>query len=346
MISITLLTAFATAASAQGAPAPHNAPSDAPSDAPPDAPPDARSNRTSGAGQGSKDDYDRVVLEALAAYRAGEWAAARAGFERAHALRPTARTLRTIGMAAFNQGEMLTALTHLQASLEDDRRPLTAEQRKEVSRLIRRAGRAVGRLRLDVHPEQARVEVDGLEPTRLSDGHLLLEPGRHELVVRAEAHETHRQHLRVAAGDRATLEVRLERVAPAPVVLPVAAPASGAPSVARVSPEPSPVDHTWSWIALSVGAAGAITGGVATGLALSERSALDDACDDRVCGPDQHDRLDRYDTLRTVAIAGGVLGALGLATGTVLLLREGEPEREPRIEAVLGPAYAGVRGRL
>jgi hypothetical protein len=339
VISITLAFRCIAPGAAHAEPPPPEASTDAPAtqDDAPQAAPDA--------------EYDRVVLEALEAYRAGEWSTARARFERAHALQPSARTQRTIGMSAFNQGDMIAALTRLQASLEDERRPLTVEQRKEVAALIRRAESAVGRLQLEVHPGDAQVEVDGRQPTRLPDGHLLLEPGRHELTVVADAHAPHRQHLRVAAGDRATLEVRLQRAGAKPAVRPAVIPdpqaltPAPAPTASAPSMEPA-TNSTWTWVALSVGAAGALAGGVATGLALSERSALDAACDDRVCGPDQRDRLDRYDTLRTVAIAGGVFGALGLATGTVLLLRDGETERQPRLEAVLGPAYAGVRGRL
>jgi hypothetical protein len=57
--------------------------------------------------------------------------------------------------------------------------------------------------------------------------------------------------------------------------------------------------------------------------------------------------VDEYDTLRTISFISGAVGVLGLAGGAVLLWTSGgEEERSPSIEAMIGPGYAGVRGRL
>src|SRR5262245_28844317 len=98
-------------------------------------------------------EYDDLVLRALTAYDAGRWDEARGLFERAHAIDPTARTLRTIGMAAFNQGDLIAALQNLEGALVDPRKPLTDDQRAHVLGLIDRANRQVGRYRLRLQPQ-------------------------------------------------------------------------------------------------------------------------------------------------------------------------------------------------
>lgn len=293
-------------------------------------------------------EYDPTVLEALEAFEQRDWRRARALFQRAHGLHPTARTLRTIGMCAFNEGDMVGALQNLEASLDDTRKPLTEDQRRHVRGLIQRADERVGRVRLLLDPAHATVQVDGKSPAMLPGGELVLEPGRHEIVIWAEGYGSRTQHVRVAARDRATIELRLQRT-PATAAEGRREPPARRSPIVQLAPAGDAARDAdgWAWATLSVGAVGAVTGGVTTALALSKKSSLDAACPDRRCGPMDHGLVDDYETLRTIAIVGGAVGLVGIATGTVLLLTgEGEPERAPAIEAMIGPGFAGVRGRL
>jgi hypothetical protein len=295
-------------------------------------------------------DYDKLVLRALSAYEAGRWDEARRLFEQAHGLDPTARTLRTIGMAAFNQGDHVAALQNLEAALVDPRKPLTDEQRAHVSALIERANQQVGRFRLRLEPESARLLVDGKSPARSRDGELVLMPGRHELELSAAAHVGLTRRLDVAARDRGELELALEPERTSSSGLgadhgEVAAPAGLSPAAAA-SVEGGSSSATWAVVALSVGGAALVTAAVTAGLAISDKKELDGACPQRQCSPPTYDQVDRYDTLRVtsaIALAAGVVSA---GIGTYLLLGADGDESGAQVEAVVSPRWLGVRGRL
>lgn len=73
--------------------------------------------------------YRGVVMHAVSEFDAGRSAEARALFLRAHELWPSARTLRTLGMTAFDLRMYPRALEELQGALDDARRPLPDDQR-------------------------------------------------------------------------------------------------------------------------------------------------------------------------------------------------------------------------
>src|SRR5690349_17885891 len=108
--------AVALGASAQ-APAPTSAPAQ-PAPAQPASPGDR--------------DYDATIESALNEYRLGNWDEATALFVRAHALRPSARTLRGMGLSEFENRKYVLALVHCSAALSDARNPLNTEQRGEL----------------------------------------------------------------------------------------------------------------------------------------------------------------------------------------------------------------------
>ena len=306
---------------------------------------------TASEGTTNASEYDSLVLSALDAFHAGDWFGARTLFEQAHGIRPTARTLRTIGMCAFNQGDMIGALQNLEASLADGRKPLTVQQKGHVRALIRRADARVGRLRLVVKPSDASIRVDGKSPSTLASGEMVLDPGRHELVIEAQGHASRTQYVRVAARDRGTIEVALEPLEARPVApADTVAAHSIATRTVQTPPAPPPraVAHNpWAWLALGVGAVGVLGAGITTGLALGERHTLESRCPNNQCGPEEHGRVDDYALLRTVALTSLAVGAVGVGVGTVWLVQgSGEAPSGPRIEAVLTPGWAGVRGQL
>jgi tetratricopeptide (TPR) repeat protein len=73
--------------------------------------------------------YARAIERAVSAYNAGDFAAARAGFAEAHALRPNARTWRGMGTSDFELARWPEAVEELTQALEDTRSPLTPDLR-------------------------------------------------------------------------------------------------------------------------------------------------------------------------------------------------------------------------
>jgi tetratricopeptide (TPR) repeat protein len=80
--------------------------------------------------------YAEWVREGVLRHNVGDWLKARDAFLRAHRLYPNARTLRALGMVEFDLGDPTSACNHLQLALEHRVRPLSAEQRREVRRLL------------------------------------------------------------------------------------------------------------------------------------------------------------------------------------------------------------------
>jgi tetratricopeptide (TPR) repeat protein len=70
---------------------------------------------------------------------AGNWEEALALFRQAHALRPSARTLRGMGVASFEARHYADAIRYLTAAATETARPLTPEQLLAVEQLIPRA---------------------------------------------------------------------------------------------------------------------------------------------------------------------------------------------------------------
>lgn len=316
----------------------------------PEAAAQAGSHSAETEGAATTADYDAIVVQALAAYEAGRWDEARRLFEWAHGLMPTARTLRTIGMSAFNQADYVAALQNLEAALADTRKPLTDEQRVHAAELIERANQQVGRFRLRVSPAGARLLVDRKSPVLIGEDQLVLTPGQHELSLRAEGYQPLDRRLQVKARDRAALDLKLLPVGATPAEPETSAAAAAATvqpdktAAAKVHTEPDSTRATLGIASLVVGGAALIGSGVTAALALSEKSDLDIACRERRCPPEQHDGVDRYDTLRLASGLTLLGGAIFAGLGAVLLLTsEGEPER---VQAVVGPGYAGLSGRL
>jgi hypothetical protein len=97
-------------------------------------------------------------------------------------------------------------------------------------------------------------------------------------------------------------------------------------------------------VALSLGGAGLVASGVTAGLALGEKSSLDDSCPERRCPDEQFERVDRYDALR-LASGLSLLGGVVFAGVGAFLLLTGDDDHE-RVHAVVGPGFAAIAGRL
>jgi hypothetical protein len=303
--------------------------------------------------------YDHLVAEALTAYGAGQWDEARRLFEQAHGIEPTARTLRTIGMCAFNQGDFVAALQNLEAALVDPRKPLTEELRAHVTGLIERANAEVGRYRLRLDPPDTKLLVDGKSPVLISQGQLVLTPGRHEIVAATPGHETVSRKLDVLPNDRAELEFTLGAASTDhPTIVPLPAPTGAQPAATAPAeassgqrvPPPAKVAAsnagTWGAVALSLGAASLIASGVSTAIAIGQKSDLENDCPNQACPPPAYDHVDRYDTLRVISIATLAGGVLGVGLGLFLLLGSDDTPEGSAVQATIAPGWVQVSGRL
>ena len=179
-------------------------------------------NSAQAAGAQPPGDYTDAVEEAVWQSSKGNWSAARKAFREAHELFPNARTLRGLGMVAYQLQDYPDAYRNLLASLLEKRRALTAEQDEQVRLLLAETRRVIGRFTTRSLPSGSKYFVDDLQVKLEENGALLLPIGQHN--VRVEAPE---------ASGRAVLTVRGGEVGPLQVEL--------VPHEVEPAPEPEPL---------------------------------------------------------------------------------------------------------
>lgn len=148
---------------------------------------------------------EAALDDAVAAFQAGRWADARDAFALAHALAPSARALRGLGMAHFELEEYVDAAIAFESALRETRRSLTERQRSHARSLLEQCYRFVARYTLEPGPSTATMLLDGA-PARLSgswpenEATLIVSPGRHDLTVRLSAQREVSRELDAIAG--------------------------------------------------------------------------------------------------------------------------------------------------
>jgi hypothetical protein len=256
-----------------------------------------------------------LLADAVAEYDAARYLEAQALFQRAHALSPSARTLRGIGMASFEAGQYVTALRALRAALAERERPLTEPQRRHVTALIARTEVFVARLMVEAHPPDARLQVDGEEPVREEDGSILLDPGVHGITVLGPGGRSESLSVRLVGGTTRTITVHvasLERGGVSPLVL-------------------------GGGVLLGVAALGTVAA-VATGvLALDTYAQVQQACDGFVCPGASTVVRDRALGLSLATDVVGTVSAVTAALGAALLAVGVAEQAPPPLSVAAGP---------
>lgn len=214
------------------------------------------------------DEYQRIVRDALSEYNSGNFAEAQALFERAHALRPSARTFRGLGRASFELKQYVRAKTELKAALDDARLPLTPAQRDETSALLARVQYYVAKLSVTVTPATAEVVVDG----HTIHGEVELDMGEHTLRVQAAGYRTLTSDVTMDGGKPKSLEFKLEPLELQPTQLT----RSDSQRPSEAATPIAPVDHEgggvftrwWFWTIVGV----VVAGGAVTVIALTSQT--------------------------------------------------------------------------
>jgi hypothetical protein len=132
--------------------------------------------------------YRKTVEEAVREFEARNYAEARALFEQAYALYPSAPTERGMGFAEFELRHYGQCIVHLEAALSSTTKSLTPELRRETEELLGRAKSFVAYVRLDAKPASAAILIDGVTVELPAGEPLMLEVGdhiAHVLSVRA-----------------------------------------------------------------------------------------------------------------------------------------------------------------
>jgi tetratricopeptide (TPR) repeat protein len=299
--------------------------------------------------------YQDAIQMAVEEFSAGQWAEARALFQKAHGLMPNARTFRGLGMTNFELREYIDALGYLNAALNDTRKALTEEQKKQTQELIDRARLYVAQFQITLTPPEATVMLNRA-PVDVSSGWLFLKIGDYELTARAPGYDDLVMNLKVQGGENLTLPLVLQQTAQAaaPVaVVPAAAPVVTPPPATPTQPAPpaatasSSGPSAWAWVT-----AGGALAFVGAGVALTIHSnnsyeKLEDLCSP-VCSEQQKDDsgVALADTLKVASF----ITAGALATTSVLLFvftgGGEESASAPSARLGIGPGAVQFSGRF
>lgn len=248
-------------------------------------------------------EYKQAVDAALEEYRLQHFDEARSLFERAHAIDPSARTLRGLGMVEFELRHYVRAAELLEQALASDKKPLTAEQRRAVEELLARTRQFISNYAVEVEPpsDALQVELDG-KPVELgAENKLALEAGEHTLRISAPDALPRELKLDVKGGEQQTLHIELELKATAE---------AQPPPTPGPAPE-QPERNVLGIVLTSAGGAVAAAGGALGAIALMKANDLETR-DDPGAGH-----------ARSLAIGADVMLGVGLAsavTGAVLLI--------------------------
>jgi hypothetical protein len=303
--------------------------------------------------------------------------------ENSRVSRAAARDLGTEGVAAYKRGAYLEALDKLQRAYEVVRVPTlglwsaralmqlgrwveASERYLEVSRLDPNSGANAAiqeKAKADAQQELAELRpripgvsltVQGVSRTEVSlslDGGELpaalvgttfsLDPGKHQLEVR---YADQVQHVEIAGveGKVVPVSVRFHEVAPSSSSPRATTAASSTSELAR--DEPSNPQRTLGFVAVGVGSAGLLIGGVYGALAIDQHGDLEQSCQSGHCFASKADEVESYNTARSVSsiglIAGGVIGLAGL----VVVLTA--PTSHSSLSLVVSPRSLALRGAL
>jgi tetratricopeptide (TPR) repeat protein len=215
-----------------------------------------------GAARADVADYDTLIDEAVSEYNRNHFTEAFALFEQAHAVEANARTLRGMGLCAYELRHYVQAVMLLQAAQAEQRKALDAEQSRQVAAFLAKARRFIAEITLQSEPPDAEVHVDG---ARVSTHKFMLDAGDHALLLSAPGYHSDGWTLPVSGGQTITVQRQLTRIEVSPAQVAQAGGTdsrAGAPADAQAAAQDSGglLSRWWFWTIVGVVAAGATAG--------------------------------------------------------------------------------------
>jgi hypothetical protein len=225
---------------------------------------------------GESAEYREMIQQALHEYERTNFNEAKVFFAQAHARFPSARTMRGLGMCAYELRNYVDAIAWFEQALKSAQRPLTPQMRQEIDGLLKQARSFVTRVQITVQPTWAKLRLDTRPVDRDPQGVVLVDPGTHELVVEAPEHDTVARTIRTTGGEQLTVNIALSPLrkfesqaeTPAPVV---AATSSSEQNVDSNSNSSSIAP----WIVVGSSAAVAAAGAVLLIVALNDKATVE-----------------------------------------------------------------------
>jgi hypothetical protein len=301
--------------------------------------------------------YHEAIGRALQEFNLGHWTEAKVFFREAHARKPSARTLRGIGLACYESRNYVEAIDFLGQALQSTVQPLTPDMRAAANKLIEQSRAFVMRAAVELTPANAELFVDGKPVKLAADGSTLLDPGEHELSAMAAGYTTVQRRVNTEGGSERQLHLVLKptSVAAAPAPQPASAVAAPVPveraqpklaqtevrAQAALEPDSEP-DSLLPWLAVGGSVAVAATGGVLLGLGLADKAAVESTRD----GGSWADKKSASARAVPLQTAGGVMLGLGVAGLAASLAWQLWPSQEQGLSLDVAPGAVTLRERF
>lgn len=271
--------------------------------------------------------------QGLELFSDGQHEQAAIAFERAYDLKPSYKIL-------YNVGQVQNELRHYAAALEaytlylaEGGDKIDSLRRKEVQDEVKRLNALVGMINVQTKVKGAVVFVDGRRQgeTPLS-GKIFVDLGEHEVLVKEDGEQIHKEIVKVAGGQSVTVEFTIKSKAePVEPVDETAPPKDDEEAPRRV----------WTWVALGIGAAAAVGAGVTGGMSYSLVNDIKDDCDGNDCPSGREDDAGKAENLGNVSTALTVAAAVGITAGVLLFFLEpGDDKEESKASVAIVPTAA------
>jgi hypothetical protein len=254
-------------------------------------------------------DPTEALRQAIVAYEQGDLVSARRLFERVHAVAPTARTLRSLGLVAFRQQRYQDAVDLLEASLASQQKPLTDAQREGAATVLAEAHAHLPRLEQAPPPEAA-----------------VALPAKVEVAVAPARRET-------GASSR---DLRVQRAEAEPAVA----------SPPRQGTRQKRIKRT-GFALLGVAVTAIVTSATSYLVGVSRLRSIERECrqgSNPGCELEyvrERESKERLDMLGTLSLASGIVGGVSGAGGSALLIWQWRSEARAVAHATFGLGWRG-----
>jgi hypothetical protein len=278
---------------------------------------------------------EELFKEGRAALQAKDWVVACAKLAESNRIERAVGTLISLAQCEEAQNKLATARQHYQeaADLADalnDRLQRGPMARERVAELDKRVARLTVKAGPNAPPNTV-VKQDDVGLTWASFGSSLpVDPGKHVLVVTADAHEPRTIEVVLGEGENLVVEVEPgERIA---TVADARAPSPEQPPPPPASP--ARVHSSARTLAFVAGGAALVGIGLGTGFGLrafSKWSSAQSACKHDECGPGSHAQEEKTQASSAASIStiAFVAAGVALAAGLVLyMVNPASPKRD------------------
>jgi len=305
------------------------------------------------------DDASRSAARTLGyagveAYQAGDYAAASGKLEKAYTVLQAPSLGLWSARALAKRGKLIEAAERYRQVMRLEvkggeaavQKEAQADASKELDELTPRVPSVVIQVE-GATATEVSVTIDGAKVASALIGEARpVNPGRH-LLEGVKGSERVKEEITLAEGDKKPVVLRFANgeAATSSAAASPASPGGAAPASQDRPAASGPMTRTLGWVAIGLGGAGLVVGGVTAGLAVSKKGALETnaLCDSELrCLRSEQSDVESYNSMRTISGIGFIAGGVLAATGVVLVLTS-PTKSEPETALWLGPNSAGFR---